>query len=383
MLKTYSKQFWLLSFSSYLFFTSFSMIIAELPAYLSSLGGEQYLGLIISLFTVTAAVSRPFSGKLTDRWGRIPVMVIGAVASGIAGLLYPMLATVWGFLLIRLIHGFSTGFKPTGTSAYVADIVPKEKRGEALGISSFFGTIGMSLGPWMGSTIFQNFGINTLFYCSTGFAIFSIVILAGMQETLKEREKFSFSLLKVNRSDIYEPTVIIPSVIMLLTAVTFGTVITLAADFSEFHGIENKGIFYTFFTGASMITRVLGGRLSDKYGRKSMLYFSTTFLFVSMLVIGNSTDAFTFFAGAILFGMGYGMNSPSLFAWTIDLSPEKFRGRGVSTIFIFMEVGIGLGALVSGTAYQGMDDRFPMIFGLAGSFSLIALFYLLIVTRKR
>lgn len=383
MLKTYSKNFWLLSFSSYMFFTSFSMIIAELPGYLSRLGGEQYIGLIISLFTVTAAISRPFSGKLTDRWGRIPVMVIGAVASGIAGLLYPMLATVWGFLFIRFIHGFSTGFKPTGTSAYVADIVPPEKRGEALGISSFFGTIGMASGPLMGSSIYLEYGINTLFYVSTVFAIGSILILAGMKETLKVREKFSFALLKVNRHDIYEPTVLVPSIIMFLTALSFGTVITLAADFSEFHGIVNKGLFYTYFTGASMITRVMGGRLSDKYGRKSMLYFSTSFIFLSMLVIGYSDTVTMFFAGAFLFGMGYGMNSPALFAWTIDLTPEKFRGRGISTIFIFMEVGIGLGALVSGTAYQGIDERFPLIFGLAGAFALIALFYVIFLPKKK
>lgn len=383
MLKTYSRNFWLLSFSSYMFFTSFSMIIAELPGYLSRLGGEQYIGLIVFLFTVTAAFSRPFSGKLTDKWGRIPVMVIGAIASGIAGLLYPVLATVWGFLLIRLIHGFSTGFKPTGTSAYVADIVPPEKRGEALGISSFFGTIGMASGPLMGSSIYLEYGINTMFYVSTIFAIGSILILAGMKETLKVREKFTSSLLKVNRTDIYEPTVLIPSIVMVLTALSFGTVITLAADFSEFHGITNKGLFYSYFTGASMITRIIGGRLSDKYGRKSMLYFSTSFLFVSMLVIGYSDSVFMFFAGAFLFGMGYGMNSPALFAWTIDLAPEKFRGRGISTIFIFMEVGIGMGALISGTAYQGMDERFPMIFSIAGSFSLLALIYVIFLKEKK
>lgn len=359
------------------------MIIAELPAYLSRLGGEQYIGLIIFLFTVTAAISRPFSGKLTDRWGRIPVMVIGAVASGIAGLLYPVLATVWGFLLIRLIHGFSTGFKPTGTSAYVADIVPKEKRGEALGISSFFGTIGMASGPLMGSSIYLEYGINTMFYVSTLFAIGSILVLAGMKETLINKEKFSWSLLKVNTSDIYEASVLVPSIVMVLTAISFGTVITLAADFSEFHGIENKGLFYTYFTGASMITRLLGGKLSDLYGRKSMLYFSTIFIFGSMVVIGFSTNSSIFFLGSFLFGMGYGVNSPALFAWTIDLAPDRFRGRGVSTIFIFMEVGIGLGALISGTAYQGMDSRFPLIFSIAGGFSLVALIYVILLKENK
>ncbi len=223
--------------------------MAELPGYLTRLGGEEYLGLIVALFTLTAGLSRPFSGKLTDKWGRIPVMIIGTVASAVAGLLYPALATVWGFLFVRFLHGFSTGFKPTGTSSYIADIVPANKRGEALGVSSFFATIGMASGPAIGSAIYLDFGMNTLFYTSSCVALGSILILSGMKETLQPKGKFKWSLLKISRSDIYEPSVIQPSIIMLLTTISFGTVITLSPDFSEFHGIENKGMFYTYFHG--------------------------------------------------------------------------------------------------------------------------------------
>jgi MFS family permease len=369
-------NFWLLCASSYLFFSSFTMIIPELPGYLSRMGGEQYLGLIISLFTLTAGLSRPFSGKLTDRWGRVPVMIIGALVSGFAALLYPIMATVSGFLFLRLIHGFSTGFKPTGTSAYVADIVPINRRGEALGILSMFGTIGMASGPAIGSGIYLLYGINTLFYVSSCFAVGSVFILIGMKETLEERENFNWKLLAIGKSDIYEPSVIYPSIIMLLTTLSFGTIITLSPDFSEFLNIKNKGLFYTFFTGSSLFVRFIGGRLSDRYGRITMLKFSTSILFVAMIIIGTSLSPFQFFSGAFLFGIGYGLNSPTLFAWTIDLSPEKSRGRGISTLFIFLEIGIGTGALISGTVYQGINERFPWIFGVAAIFSLMAFLYL-------
>jgi MFS family permease len=132
--KTYTAQFWLLCLSSLLFFASFSMLIPQLPSYLTSLGGGEYKGLIIGLFTLTAMASRPLSGKLADKLGRIPVMIIGAVVCFICGLLYPVLSTVAGFLLLRLVHGFSTGFSPTGATALVADIIPAHKRGEAMGI---------------------------------------------------------------------------------------------------------------------------------------------------------------------------------------------------------------------------------------------------------
>lgn len=378
MFKRYSRNFWLLSFSSYLFFSSFTMIIPELPAYLAGMGGEKYIGLIIALFTLTAGISRPFSGKLTDKWGRIPVMVVGAVVSGIAALMYPLLVSIPGFLLIRLFHGFSTGFKPTGTSAYIADLVPAEKRGEALGISSFFGTIGMASGPAIGSWIFLEYGINSLFYASSVFAFASVVILVGMKETLQNRVNFHPRLLKVGRNDIFEPAVFTPSIVMIMTTLAFGTTITLAPDFSDYLGIRNRGLFFIVFTSSSLLVRIIGGQLSDRFGRQVVLKISTTTLCLSMFVIGFSTTPALFFTGAFIFGIGNGLNSPTLFAWTIDLSPESSRGKGVATLFIFLEVGIGLGALIAGTVYQGMEARFPWIFGVAGLFSFAAFIYLLI-----
>ena len=321
MAKIYTLNFWLLCASSFLFFSSFSMILPELPDYLASLKGQEYLGLIVSLFTLSAAISRPFSGKLTDRWGRIPVMVVGATISGLAALIYPLTTTVFGFLLIRLLHGFSAGFKPTGTSAYVADIIHVHRRGEALGMLSMFGTIGMASAPILGSWIFLNYDINTLFYCSSLFSIGSVAILFGMKETLITKEPFKLSLLKIKREDLYESSVLPPSVIMILTTFSFGTIITLSPNFSGFLGIENRGLFFSLFTGSSLLVRIIGGKLSDKYGRIAVLRFSTFWLFISMIVIGFSNNTTTYFVGAFMFGIGYGLNSPTLFAWAIDLSP--------------------------------------------------------------
>lgn len=380
--KIYGLQFWLLCLSSFLFFSSFSMILPELPGYLRSMGGEEYLGLIISLFTLTAGLSRPFSGKLTDRWGRIPVMVVGAVVSALGSLLYPMVSGIFAFFLVRLFHGFSTGFKPTGTSAYVADIVPFNRRGEALGVLSMFGTMGTASGTFIGSSIFLSFGINTLFYVSSAAAIASVVILMGMKETLNNPESFKLNMLRIRKGDIFEPSVLAPSMVMLFTTFSFGAVVTLSPDFSEHLGIENKGMFFTFFIGSSLLVRIIGGRISDRYGRRIVLKISTLTLFLSMLIVGFSTTAFQFFAGAFIFGLGYGLNSPTLFAWTIDRSADHARGKGISTLYIFLEIGIGVGALVTGSLYQGFDERFPIIFGFSAIFSFFAFLYLTLIAKN-
>ena len=162
-MKHYGLQYWLLCLSSFLFFTSFNMVIPELPDFMRSLDGEKFIGLHIALFTVTAGVSRPFSGKMTDRWGRIPVMIIGAMVTGIISLFYPFVINIYGFLMLRFLNGFSTGFKPTGTAAYVSDIVPASIRGEAMGIQSFFSMVGMGIGYFISSYIVRFWSMDILF----------------------------------------------------------------------------------------------------------------------------------------------------------------------------------------------------------------------------
>ena len=163
----YNINFILMCMSTLLFAASFNMMIPELPAYLSSLGGAEYKGFIIALFTLTAGISRPFSGKLTDKIGRVPIMAIGSIVCFVCGILYPVLTSVSGFLFLRLIHGFSTGFKPTATAAYIADIIPRERWGEALGLHGICFSIGMAIGPALGSTITLYSSINTMFFTSS------------------------------------------------------------------------------------------------------------------------------------------------------------------------------------------------------------------------
>ena len=117
-------------------------MIPELPDYLSSLGGEDYKGYIIFLFTVAAAIARPLSGKLSDTIGRLPVMIIGGLVCVVMSALYPLFTFVSGFLLLRFFHGFSTGFMPTGTVAYLADIIPADRRGAAMGLVGIMNNIG-------------------------------------------------------------------------------------------------------------------------------------------------------------------------------------------------------------------------------------------------
>jgi MFS family permease len=371
----------MLCLSSLMFFASFSMLIPELPSYLSSLGGEDYKGLIISLFTVTALLSRPFSGKLADKIGRVPVVMFGSVVCLICSLIYPVVTTVIGFMALRLLHGFSTGFTPTGQAAYLSDIVPPERRGEAMGFLGTAGTMGMAGGPALGGLISNDFGINAMFYASAFCAVVALVILSNIEETILKKHRFTIGLLKIHKHDFLEPKVIVPSIVMVLCAYAYGAVYTVLPDFGEFVGIGNKGLLFTYLTVASFAVRLIAGKASDRYGRKPILLISSMVMCLSMLLVAFSDSAICLIIGVTIYGLAQGSTSPTLLAWATDLSDIKHKGRGVATLYIFMELGIGVGAFASGLVYGNDSSNFLSTFIICSALALIAFLYLL--TQKR
>ena len=382
MLGSYSRGFWLMCLSSFLFFLSFNLLLPELPQHLTNLGGGEYKGFIIALFTLTAAISRPFSGKLSDTLGRIPVMVFGSLVCFVCGFIYPWALTVGSFLFLRLLHGFSTGFKPTATAAYVADIVPMHKRGEAMGLLGVTGSLGMAAGPALGSWVAETFSLNTMFYLSSGAALLSVLVQGTLTETLPQaqRRKFSVSLLKLRLDEILEPRVASPALVTLLCLLPFGAVLTVIPDQSRLLGLAGptKGLFYICYTLASLTVRLVAGKASDTHGRVPVLRWSAGILAAGLAVLVWSPSVPVFLLGAVIFGIGTGLNSPTLYAWTIDLSHPARRGRGVATMYIALEVGIGMGALLAGWIFDNQPARLPWVHALSLASVLAAIGYLLL-----
>jgi len=352
------------------------MIVPELPNYLSSLGGEDYKGLIISLFTMSAGLSRPFSGKLADTVGRIPLMIFGTVVCIVCSLLYPILTSVAGFLLLRFFHGFSTGFKPTAATAFAADIVPVHRRGEAMGIMGVSMNLGASLFPPLGSYLMLEFSMETMFYASSGIAILSVILLLGLKESLENPQKIRFDHLKLQRKDIIAKEAIPVAIVALFVYFSFGILLTVTPDHAEYVGMRNKGLLFTSFTIFAVLSRAIAGKVSDHYGRIPVIKLSVILVAIALVFLGFASNATLLMAASGALGFTTGIAAPAVFAWVIDISPEDSRGRYMATVYIALEIGIGVGALLSAWIYSNEYDNLKMTYISAAIITSFAFFYL-------
>jgi MFS family permease len=102
-----------------------------------------------------------------------------------------------------------------------------------------------------------------------------------------------------------------------------------------------------------------------------------------MALIGFSSSAVGLLISAAVFGVATGMNSPTIFAWTIDLSHPEHRGRAMATMYIALEAGIGIGALASGWIYANDPSRFPMVFWTGSACAIVAFLYLMLFVKNK
>lgn len=384
MKNKYSKNFWLMCLAMFFFMTSFNLILPELNNYISILDGADKKGLIITLFTISAAISRPFSGKLADTIGRKKVIYLGIICSFFVMLIYPFSYSVLFFLILRFLHGFSAGFAPTGATALLTDLIPEKSRGHAMGIWGTFISLGIGVGQTLGSWIYLSFGFTILFLIGALFSLIAFVLIFWIKETLVNQQKFNFKLLRISWKDVFEPNVLPAAFVMLLSAMCSGMIFVLTPDLSTYLGISNKGFFFGIYVIATILIRLLTSSLSDRIGREKTLLIGCFILVLSMLLVGTSNSIVSYIFAAIIFGIATGITSPTMFAWTADLSHEDRRGVGAGTMFIALEFGIMFGALLTLASYDSTKSTIFITFLIGAIMATIACIYLiLIIARKQ
>jgi MFS family permease len=382
MKSRYSRNFWIVCFAMFFFMTGFNLIMPELNNFITNLGGENKKGLIILLFSISAAISRPFSGKIADIVGRKWVMYAGIICSFVICLCYSFVESITFFLVLRFLHGFSAGFAPTGATALLTDVIPDKSRGNAMGIWGTFISLGIGVGQSLGSWIYQSFGFDTLFMSAAFITCISFIMVSVATETLTNREKISVKHLRITWKDVFEPNVLPAAFVMYLTAICSGVIFVLTPDISGMLHIENKGFFFAFYVISTIVIRLLTSSVSDRIGRPQTLIIGVSILILSMILIAtvHSTNAYIF--SAIVFGFATGISSPTLFAWTADLSHKDRRGVGAGTLFLALEFGIISGSIITLFVYDNTPEGIYRAFIIGASAAALAVIVLIFQVRK-
>lgn len=356
------KKLCLLSLSSLLFSASYNILLPELPNYLITIGGADYLGLIILLFTIAALISRPFNGIISDRKGGKAAIFIGIFFSLFINLLYPVFSNITGFLVLRFIHGFSTGFAPTGYTFFSKNNF--ENQGRAISIQTAFYSAGMALGPLLSSYIVQTLGLDYLFYSAALLATLSFLLVLPLREIVPLAKTGNNTSLSMFDFQVWRP-----SICMFWIYLSFGILLIGSPIISTKIGFENKGIFFFYFTISTILCRLILRNKFDLSHFRHLFLTGTFLLVISSFLFSFGETKLGFILASLLYGFSLGIFVPLLNLWTLNKNSGK-DGKAISTLYIFMELGIGIGALIVGNFITKDETTFSIIYLIYGISSL-------------
>ena len=171
------------------------------------------------------------------------------------------------------------------------------------------------------------------------------------------------------------------SVVLATTMLTYGSIVSFLPLYAVSRGITNPGMFFTAYAIVVIVARGLTGRLSDRYGRSSVVIPGLILAALGLWVLAFATSLVLFLAVAVIYGLAFAMVQPSLMAMVVDRAHPSRRGAAMGTFSSAMDLGIGLGSLIWGVVAQVAG--YQVMYLAAGCVAILALGVFLPGARRK
>src|SRR5699024_10481991 len=300
-----------------------------LPLYVNTIGGNATdVGLVTGVFMVSAILIRPFAGYLLRLVNKKYLLIFGITINAVATGMYYLAETVSALLIIRLVHGLGFGLATTYLSTLVAEIIPKERRGEGMGYFGVGETVAISIGPMIGIAILEVFDYSRLFIGGLSILLLAALMIALTKSPKKPDSVGETQQLKVK---LLEKRVFIPALLTLIVGVAASGIMpffSLYAIEMDFQGI---GWFFFIIALWSFLVRLVSGKLFDRHGPSVILIPGALLATTGLLVLYVAHIDFTFYLAAALYGLGFGAIFPAIQTWCINLVEEHEHEYAMST----------------------------------------------------
>jgi DHA1 family tetracycline resistance protein-like MFS transporter len=323
----------------------FGLVIPILPTYAQQLNASDFMvGLLIASYSIMQFLFTPFWGRLSDRIGRRPVLLISLAAS-LAGYL------IWGFsnsliwlFASRIVAGFGNA-NIAVAQAYIADITTKENRARGMGmVGAAFG-LGFVLGPALGCLLVQ-YGLGFVGFVAAGFSLVDLVLTFFLLPEPKERGSFGndrFGLgIDFYLKNVTSAKLRVSFLIFFVSTFAFAnmeaTLVLLTAKLYNW-GPQENGLLFVYI--GILIVIVQGGmirQLTKKYSEKKLITVGS-FLVAAGLFLTPVTNSWIVLGLAMtLLSIGSGINNPCNQSIISKLAPEETvggvlgLGQSVSTL---------------------------------------------------
>jgi MFS family permease len=353
-------------------------VLPVLPRYVHGPldGGNVTVGIVIGSYAVTGLLLRPFAGRLADRRGRRPTVLLGSTVVAAAGFLYLLPLGIPGLILARLLLGAGEGTVFTAGSAWIVDIAPPERRARVIGLYGLAVWAGLSVGPLLGELLLNASGYTAVWLFAGAVPLLGALVALRLPDPFRPAGP-------AERHPLIAREAIRPGTALALASFGYATVASFVVLHLDARGVGHGATVFGAFATMVVLTRLVGGDLPDRAGPARVAIAAAAVEAIGLTTMALAHSFGVAIAGALAMGAAFSLLYPSLSVIVVGRVPETRRGAALGTFTAFFDAGIGLGAPLAGLAAALAGYEGAFLFAAAVAVVSMATIALTISSRGR
>ena len=352
----------------------FGMVIPILPYYANTPpfnATPLEIGFLVGTYSLMQFFFSPVLGRLSDKYGRRPILFISLLGSAIGYLVMGLAGTLFMVFLGRIIGGV-TGANISTAQAYVADVTSKRHRARGMGLFGAAFGLGFILGPALAG-VMSKFGVHVPFFFAAGLSFINAIALflilpesikPGMKAAVEKKGKFHDLMVSFRNREFRELNIIYFLLITAFSIMTYAFVLYTAYRFS--YTTEENGYLFAYIGLIAIIGQgVLFNRLAEKFGESALIVAGCLLMVISLFVVpivGPETGGLSaLLVGTAVLAFGNALASPGLTSLASKTAGEHEQGTAMGILqsgaSLARVIGPILGGLLLNNAFNTIDDQ--------------------------
>lgn len=334
------------------FFQSMAAFMANatLPVFADSLGASaSMVGVVVSTFTLSALLVRPFAGPAFDSFSRKKLLLGAQGIICLSLFLYGVVDDLRALCAVRLLHGVGIGCGGPLAMSLVSEFLPANKFASGISIYALAQSFAQVIGPATGLYLVNSVGFSAAYFLAAALLLVAMGGIFLIREPYRERLPYQLRL-----SRMFAREAVSKAVALMLLGASFSCMTSYVVLYGYERGVADMGIFFIVYALCLVVTRPVFGTVADRVGTPKVLVLGVVCFAVSYGLLSQAHDLGGFLAAAVFGSAGFGCCAPLLQSMGLASVSVEHRGAASNTMFTGLDLGTMAGPLVGGAVVESL-----------------------------